>query len=532
MHRLVVWLVVGLLAAGCTTATPEDESTTSSTIPPAASVMGVAAGSWPSCLNPLLCTGDPARQLVYQHVLPRLLEIDHRGRYVPSPVLAGPPMTEVDEVTGEQHITYRIDPDARWHDGRPITSTDVRGTWMARVNTPGAASGLDRAVVDVDDRDPLVARVTLAAPHANWRELFGGYRGWLLQADAFGDDTDLTGAFTDDLPFGAGPFELASFEDGQIVLAARADHWAPGRSAGVDRVHITRVEPDGTLPTGIDVVLPGVDTGEVPDDLDARSTPTAEVVGLFFDQRTPALADPAVRHAIDLVVDRRNLVEVVVETGDDAPALVSCLGWLSLDPSCEETLSEAEEDAEAAEALLSQAGWVRDEAGDRAGPFGPFAIPITFDPELPRALAVADAVRFRLRTLGATVTEERGVPESEWRQRGREASTGIGVFAVELGTPARVVDLYACPDGSPNPMAWCPPELQARLAELAGTIAQDDRRPIASAIGALAADAFAWLPLHQRTETWLAAGDRVDVPAQQPLGGGPLGALHAFTRAR
>ncbi len=528
MPRILALLVAGSLLGACTVGGSNEDATTSSTIPPAATVLDVAAARWPSCLNPLLCDGDPARQLVYQHVLPRLLEIDHDGRYVPSPVLTGPPDTVV-EANGQQRITYRLSADARWHDGRPITSSDVKGTWMARMDTPGAATSLDASVVAVDDRDPLVAVVTLSSAQANWRELFGGYRGWLLEADAFGDDTNLTGQFLRDLPFGAGPFELVSFDDARIVLAARAEHWDPEEQAGVDRVQIEHVDAGDPVPSGVDVVMSDVGA-EAAGDLAVRRSPSTQVVGLFFDQRTPALADPAVRHAIDLGVDRRTLLDVAVPTGVDPPELVRCLGWLPADPACDDDLPETAEDPGAADALLAQVGWPRDESGQRGGPFGPLTLSITFDPSIDRAAAIADALRFRIEALGAQVVDERPLAANTWAAGDRQDSTGIGVFAVELGTPARVSRLYACPGGAANPMAWCPPELGDLLGELGTTVDLEDRRAVAVQISDLAAGAFVWLPLFQRTESWLVAADRVSVPEHQPLDGGAIGALHGFAR--
>ena len=220
---------LALLAPGCGLVGGDDDATAPAqpTLPAATALLRVATFDWPTCLNPLTCTDPAARWLVWEHVLPKLVEVDVDGAYVASPVLAGMPEVRIDEATGQQTITYVLDPDARWHDGRPITSSDITGTWMARQATPGALDGGYELITAVDDRDPLVARVTLSRRFADWPELFGGHDGFLLEADAFDGVLDLTGRFEDELDFGAGPFAVASVEDRAIVLEAR--HRSPAR---------------------------------------------------------------------------------------------------------------------------------------------------------------------------------------------------------------------------------------------------------------------------------------------------------------
>lgn len=522
---LLALLAAAVALAACSDPTPAEETTT--TVPPPATSLRVVAGEWPRCLNPLTCDDEPTRELVFRHVLPKLLEIDETGQYVPSPVLDGEPEVSVDPETGAQRIVYRLDPEARWHDGRPITSSDVRATWQARIRTPDAdARGYDR-ILEVDDRDPLVAVVTLSTAVADWRDLFGGHGGWLLQGDAFGPSPDLTGRFRRRLPFGAGPFELVSFGTDVISFVAREDHWDPGRAAKVDRVRIEQLEAGATVPAGVDVVLPDVPARQVPEHFDVAKVPTTEVVGVFFDQRTPPLAEPAVRAAIDAAVDRNELLELVVGPGTEVPPLITCAGWLPAEPGCDPTdLEEAGADPATAHALLSEAGWTRGEAGVRQRAGQQLVVDITHDPALPRSMAVANAIRFRLRAVGI-IARSRQVTRDEWRRAGRQESTGIGVFAVGLGTPGRLDALYSCAAG-PNRMAWCHPDAQALLAELRAVT--DLAVETAHALGDLAAEARAWLPLHQRRATWWVDGDAVSFPPAVPLGSGPLGALHDVVR--
>lgn len=530
-----VLAVLALLAAACTSGDDDagGDGAATTTIPSASTLLRVASGEWTDCLHPLRCDDEIARTLVLEHVLPKLMEVDEAGGYVPSPVLAERPEVRVEETTGEQTVEFRIAEDARWHDGRPITSSDVVGTWLAHLDTPGADTRGHSLITEVDDTDPLVARVTLSEPYADWPELFGGYSGWLLQADAFGGDTDLTGRFDDFIPFGAGPYELVSFGERALVLVAREDHWAPERQAATDQVRIEYVESvsesEGSIPGGIDVVLPAVELDDVPAGFQLRQVRTAEVVGLMLDRRTPPLGSAGVRAAIDAALDRDELADVATGARE-APEVVTCLAALPQDPACADQLPVTDAEPDEARALLDGDGWPADpETGERGRPGLPLATPVTHDPGLPGGQAVAEEIADALAAIGFTVDVQEVEPFT-WLQPDRDSGTGVGVFAVPLGTAQRLAGLYRCGFGELNPLGWCDEAVQALVDELLVTVDGDRRDELQAAIGEAAAEARTWLPLHQRTRQWLLDDDRVVPPSSRPLGSGPLGALHAFER--
>lgn len=536
-HRrlLVAWAALALLAPACGFVGDDDEDATPAqpTLPAATALLRVAAFDWPTCLNPLTCDDPAARTLVWEHVLPKLVEVDADGGYVASPVLAGMPEVRVDADTGEQTITYVLDPDAHWGDGRPVTSSDVTATWMARQATPGALDGGYELITAVDDRDPLVARVTLSRAFADWPELFGGQDGYLLEADALGGSLDLTGRFDDELGFGAGPFSLASIDDRAIVLDARQGHWASGRQAAVDQVRIERLpleaadDLDRGVPGGIDLVVP---PGGVPVESDRFrpvERPTTEVVGLFLDRRSPPLGALAVRRAVEEGVDRRPLVGLL-GLGDEDD-LLRCAGLPPQLSGCTGVPDEDVASAAAAAALLEADGWPRDPGGGRGRPGLPLLLPVSYDPLVPGAEEVAEAVRAALEPSGFGIVLQ-PTDAFTWWQGDRSGSTGIGVFAAPLGTAEQLVALHRCEAGVLNPMGWCEPSNQELTRTLAATARLDDRRAVAGDLAELVAATSSWLPVAQRTVAVLVDPERAELPGEVPLGSGPLGALHRVAR--
>jgi len=531
----VLLLVLALVAGACSAldgdeAEPAEETVT--TIPEASTLLRVASGAWTDCLNPLLCDDDVTRTLVLEHVVPKLMEVDGDGRYVPSPVLAGEPEVRVDAETGVQTIVFVLDPAARWHDGRPITSSDVTGTWLAHLSTPGADTRGHRLITDIDDRDPLVARVTMSRRYADWPELFGGFGGWLLQADAFDGDADLSDVWRDFLPFGAGPFELVSFDERSLVLVARRDHWASSRQARIDQVRIEHVagvaETAGSIPGGIDVVLPSVEVDRVPEGYGRREVAAPAVVGVFFDRRTPPLGSAGVRAAIDQALDRRELASVGRPA--DPPVLVRCLAALPGEEACGPDLPRTAGDLDAARFLLELDGWPVDPvSGDRGRPGLALATPVTYDPAVPGAQGIAEAIADALDAIGFAV-EVRALDHGTWADPARQEGAGVSVQAVPLGTMSDVALLYSCAAPAMNPLGWCDPEVESLVDQLPLTLSGDRQTALRSTLGTRAAEALSWLPLRQRARPWLFDGNRLAIPSSQPLAGGRLGALHAFER--
>jgi len=525
-RRLSVLVLLGALASGCGLVGDDDGAGPAPTLPAETAVLRVASAAWPTCLDPVTCADPVARWLVWEHVLPKLLEVDEAGAYVPSPVLAGMPEVRVDAETGEQTITYVLDPQARWNDGRPITSSDVTGTWLAHRSTPGAVGAYDR-ITAVDDRDPLVARVTLAQPYADWPELFGGQEGWLLQADALGGTLDVTGRFVDGPTFGAGPFELASVGRGAIVLRARDEHWAGDRQASVDRVRIERL-PDGaevaSVGADVDVVVaPGAaGTGGR---FEAVARPTTEVVGVFLDRRSPPLGSQAVRAAVEAALDRGALADVVRPGGRVLP----CLGWLPQQDACRDQLPDSGASPADAEALLDADGWPRVAGGGRGRPELPLLVPVSYDPALRGARRAAEAIVEALVPLGFGAVLQ-ATDAATWRQGDRQGSTGIGVFAADVGTAEGVASLYRCEDGTLNPLGWCELANQLLARALVAAAPLGRRAAVGAELSDLAAGARSWLPVAQRAIPLLVDPDRVAAPDAIPLGAGPLGALHGFVR--
>ena len=527
-----VWAVVAVLALGAASCTqgdePEGAATTSSTIPRAQTLMRVGVETWPECLNPLTCDSLALREQVLQHVLPVVFEVGPDDQLRSSPLMAAEP--EMELIGAGMTVTYRLHSNAHWNDGRPVTSSDLRGTWQAVMATPGAdRDGYDQ-IVDVDDSDPLVAVVTFAAPYGDWKHLFGGGRGWVLQADAFGPDLDLSDDFQDELPFSAAPYRLAAWDEDGAVLSAVEDHWAEDRLPLIDQVRLARVEVDELDdPMGFDILIPADDTRSAPGGFGVRTVPTTAVIGIWFDQRSPLLASLPNRQGLAAAIDRAEVAAGVVDEDDFVP--IDCLGWLpGAGPWCETaSVDLPEQDRSVARFVLGAAGWVPGGFGILTQGEQLFVVPVSADPAVPGTAQMADAVVDALAAVGV-VGERIDVPTAAWvGERATGQSAGVGVFSFDVGISPQVDDLYGCPGGVPSSvLGWCPGPVVSAARSLVTTADADRQLELVERIGGAAGDAVTWLPLVQRGRRSFVRSDRVVFPETAPAVGGPLAGLATF----
>ncbi|TMK86715.1 MAG: hypothetical protein E6G44_02250 [Actinobacteria bacterium] len=186
-------LVLFLVAAACT----GGEGKPRPTLHPRPRVGGQAvfgAEQWPECINPItICAAAAwAHYTVLQHVLPRAMELDPKGNFVASPLLADAPTLENGGLTGNPFtVRYHIALTALWDDDTRITSADFDFTWRAILSTEGKPYGPAyrrdeyRHVIGVDHRDPEVAVIRFDGIYRDWPDLFGGQADYIIKASAF-----------------------------------------------------------------------------------------------------------------------------------------------------------------------------------------------------------------------------------------------------------------------------------------------------------------------------------------------------------
>jgi peptide/nickel transport system substrate-binding protein len=271
-------------------------------------------------------------------------------------------------------VTFRLRPDVRWHDGRPVTAGDVLFTYRTAVHPETAypQGAFFRMVEGAEALDSLTVRFTFRGRHAEPLDPFTEWCVMPAHLLAGVPPAELANAAFNRAPVGNGPFRFESWRAGQSISFVANEEFPEelGGRPQLDRV-LFRIVPEQTtllteLRSGtVDLVraIPPQEAAAIDADPNLRivAYPDRSFVYVAWNTRDPLFEDPLVRQALSLAIDRGTMVEALLY--DFAEPAVSYVlpdvaPW-AVDPELE-PLPYA---PDSARALLAAAGW-RDADGD------------------------------------------------------------------------------------------------------------------------------------------------------------------------
>lgn len=304
-------------------------------------------------LDPQLET-NAAGARVYYNILETLLVMDERMRI-------GPGLALRYEVVSPTRVRFWLRPNVRFHDGTRFNAAAVRfsfdralrgqppARWAAVVSVPLTVEVVEDLIVDVVTRESYGA-----LPHM----LAMAYTGIVspLAVQRLGE------AFSR-APVGTGPFRFVEWRtNSQIVIERNPDYW--GQRAYLERVVFRVVPEEGARIMAVRVGDADMVLQPSPAQLpglrrDARFT-VHEVNGLrvvyaAMNITAPPMDDPRVRQALIHAVDRRALLDHVLEgAGLRVRSVIApgVFGFKDMDLDRRYPYDPAH-----ARALLAQAGW-------------------------------------------------------------------------------------------------------------------------------------------------------------------------------
>ncbi|WP_432107149.1 ABC transporter family substrate-binding protein [Streptomyces sp. AA1529] len=374
----------------------------------------------PSTFNVFQPDSTEATQRVAGATLPSLFDLDKRGRPQADPDFLR--SAEVTDTDPRQTVVYKLNPKARWSDGRRLGAADFRAQWKALRGKNNAYwtarnAGYDRIRKITKGAGDDEVKVVFGKPYADWRSLFTP----LYPKQAMRSPKVFNDGLRTSLPAAAGPFRVAKAgKDRSRTLLKRNPRWW-GDRAKLDRIVLTAVPRDertAALAKGkVDVADIGASTAERigasnglggpqrPDaaegaknaaearKLEAKrrearkrkarerlGAATARALGDYEVRRAldPAytqltlnasggpLADERVRRAVAQAIDRDELAEkALAGTGLPDDPLGSHLRMADQDGYRDNSGAFGSADLDSAQSLLADAGW---KTGGLAGP--------------------------------------------------------------------------------------------------------------------------------------------------------------------
>ena len=289
-------------------------------------------------------------------------------------------------------VTWKLKNNVQWHDGKPFTADDVVFNWEYAADPASACTTISTYKdIKVDKVDSHTVKITFAKPTPFWADAFVGVRGMIIPKHLFAQyKGDKSREAPSNLkPVGTGPYRFVDFKPQDVVKGElNPNYHMPNRP------HFDTIEMKG----GGDATSAAravIQTGEVDfawnlqveDEILKRmeqggkgkaditpggniehiqlnnTDPWKEVDGERASLKTkhPFLTDPAVRQALNLLVDRASVQEQIYgRTG------IATANFLNEPKRFYSKNTKYELNADKANQILEAAGWKKGADGIRA----------------------------------------------------------------------------------------------------------------------------------------------------------------------
>jgi peptide/nickel transport system substrate-binding protein len=340
---------------------------------PSSNSLSIALPINPTQLNPIL-EQNSVENFVDGLIFSELVTIDTQGHEVPDLAAVVPTQQNGGISKDGLTVTYHLRPNAKWQDGAPVTSKDVKFTWQAIMspkNNVVSHTGYNQiASIDMPDDHTVVLHMKQVFPPAV-DTIFGEsdtpYR--VLPSHLLASYPSLNDVPFNADPVGSGAYRFARWLRGdRIVLEANPSYY--GAAPKIKEL-VLKIIPDGNttesqLRTG-EAQLGMEITQSTFNDLANDSHVTRQLVSapsysaVYFNTSRPGLTDARVRRAIALAINRPEIIRD--ETSGTATLAIADLtpfSW-AYDPS----LKPTPYDPAQAKQLLDAAGWAVGSGGIR-----------------------------------------------------------------------------------------------------------------------------------------------------------------------
>lgn len=362
-HRALIWLIVVLaLAIGVIQQTKALDNYYKVSVPSSGGTYSEGVTGKAENFNPIFA-GSAAETTVTRLVFGSLLKYDALNK------LTGDLAVSYASDEAGQVYTIKLREDARWHDGTPVQSNDVLYT-VRMIQDPATRSPLASSWrgVKAEALDKVTVRFTLPSPFPPFphtltlgilpEHVLGKTPPFQLRTANFNLQPDV----------GSGPFvfkEARTFQDRQEVkLVRNPDYY--GGEIKPERFNVEAYENYDNLVAAFRNHEMSAVGGLRPNDLTKLknqqgvqrvNAPLQHATFAFFKTSQPVLQDVHVRQALSIATNKKELTGHLDNwfTPINLPLLKGQLGYNG-------ALDKPDYNLAKANALLDQAGWVKDAA--------------------------------------------------------------------------------------------------------------------------------------------------------------------------
>ena len=328
------------------------------------------------------------------------------------------------EYLGKNTWRFHLRKGVRFHDGQPLTAEAVR--WSIAQQIKGGFTSFPLKEDAVRVVDALTVDFTTEKPHLRLPEQLV-HPNYSIFAPGSDPRTK---------PVGTGPFRFTEYKPYDHISVVRNDeYW--GEKARLERITF-RFLPDATtrvlalLAGEVDLVMDvpreQVATVQARKDLALARAPVGQMLSLQLNAHGKPphtiLADRAVRRAIALSIDRRQLVH---DVWHDEAQFLRTMTVPSILGRFADRLHGFDLDTAAASRLLDDAGWKRGESGLRGKAGKPLQLSLIANPEMDAA--AVELLQAQLHAAGMDIRWDRLPDLASFAARGNAGDCDLNLAA-------------------------------------------------------------------------------------------------------
>lgn len=316
----------------------------------------------PMSFNPDTLPDDYGYAIV-QNLFNRLVKLDASKQVIPD--LA----TKWDVSDDGKIITFHLRDDAHWHDGKPVTSKDVKYTFDVIKENPAYFMSTRLEIVDsIDIPDDYTVVFNMNQADVSFIAELGWYATFILPEHIFnnGQAWEDNPATMD--PIGSGPFKFGEFKQSESVTIVANPDYHEG-APKIDKIIFSIIPDDATavqaLVNGeIDVLesVPAANVDELLGNKNIRMVLNEypSPIRIIFNFNSELVSDVNIRKAIATAIDKEEISQKIFN-GVQKPEY-------NMYPSLIEWASNSEDtsprfDIEGAMKILEDAGYKKDADG-------------------------------------------------------------------------------------------------------------------------------------------------------------------------
>jgi peptide/nickel transport system substrate-binding protein len=299
----------------------------------------------------------------------------------PKTLNPAPGVAESWEVSDDRKtVTFKLDPDKRWSDGKPVTSADVKWSLDTLGGNGALFTGYTSSIERIETPDPHTVVIHAKKPDAR---IVGGLFVYILPKHIWGKVPldQLTGQYKPELPLvGSGAYITTEFDRGHIVKMERNPEF-DGEPGAYDEIQWIKYGNQDAVERALDLgeidMVREVDAASFArvgesDNVDTSRSSTPAYTQLAFNlcpekfcpdaQFNPAVQDRTVRQAIAYSIDREKLNEIATRGTSFVANGILPSYYKAFYTEPEQTYPF---DPDLANQMLDEAGWEMNDDGVR-----------------------------------------------------------------------------------------------------------------------------------------------------------------------